>query len=163
MIRAITYTVLFCGISAGAAVALAVAHDARNDITPIRAVISKPALMEPESTDVQAPLASIAEPIAYEPAPTLAIIEQPVLPTVTQIENLEPRKITVAPKAVKRKAAPKVTAVVSTRNSLEVTQRRASTPEANGIEMARNVTAFAPRKTRKPMDIGSTWATGVFR
>lgn len=157
MIRAITYTVLFCGASAGAALALALVHDTRSLDTGMRNALAKPALPDISSSAATPDYVTTHISVPSETSSVEPTLAKPTPAVAREVEKArkEPAHTSVKP----YRSAPSPKAVVSTRNN--------SVNDFDGpaeeIEIARNVPVFVPRKPKRPRDISTTWSTGVYR
>jgi len=104
MLRAMTYTVLFCGLSAGGAVALALAHSSSPFDTPDEPAIAAPNYFEAAPIQI-----SRAEPAADLPMPApILTAPEPVAPVAVEVETpVAPAPVIApAPTPVKKAVAP---------------------------------------------------------
>lgn len=169
MIRAISYTVIFCGMSAGAALALAFVHNAQtNGSAPHAARIAPQAFSQPsvsgETTAVRfAPATRSDQPTArvapiLQAAPSAA----PAQPVVTP--NATPAPKTQKAALQKRSATPSARQVIgmSTQSSGAFMPSLFGT-DIEGSGIAATAPSFAPADVDISRNLRENWITGVYR
>lgn len=177
MLRAISYTVLFCGVSAGAAFALAMAHEAQfftpaSEISgPAPEMAALPEMTEEPiavsfadpGTDMSLTprVAPVLEPIQQE-ASTEPMIDNTAPASDAQTETPVQAAAPVAPMPRFTASAPRQVVGMSTqgRGEFAPTQYGTVLPDA---EIARSVPAFEASSGTAPARLGRTWSTGVYR
>jgi hypothetical protein len=170
MIRAISYTVLFCGASAGAALALAFVHDASTGASaPQAARVAPQAIVQPQPMEESiavsfAPMTETRQPAArvapvLEPAPQSALSSETVLP-----EMAAPAPVQLRASAPQRSQSAPARQVVgmSTRADLDFSARQFD-PDPNGSDVARSAPLFEPMNVVTARELVDTWTTGVYR
>lgn len=166
MIRAISYTVMFCAASTGAALGLAYVHDAKiGSAGPVVAHVAPQAT--PQSTLDATPLAVAFAPMADEAqqTPRVAPIMQPAMDqTMSAPVTTAPAQQTVralAPKATNQAPERRVVGM-STQGQSEFSPRSFDFTGPSG-DVARTVPLFEQAQTDIPQNLRKTWNTGVYR
>lgn len=170
MIRAISYTVLFCGASAGAALGLAFVHDAQiGTIAPVTIRAAPQAAMAPDMS--VEPIAVSFAPVddTAHPTPRIAPTLQPAPQTQAVAPTIEPQA-TPARVTTARAVAPQPRYEAPARQVLGMSTQGQSdfVPGPYGYvfsdpEVSRSAPMYAPARTTAASNLRTTWHTGVYR
>lgn len=159
MIRAISYTILFCGMSAGAALGLAYVHDTQIGAKGPQVAHVAPQIARQPVTGMGQVAVSFA-PVAERTgqAPRIAPVMQPTLeqsaaPVVTAPQT--ERAATPAPQTRR-------VAGMTTQGRSEFSPRSF---DFSGTQdgLAPSVSLFEQARTEIPDNLRKTWNTGVYR
>ncbi len=170
MIRAFSYTVLFCGASAGAALALAFVHDVQTGTSaPHAARVAPQAVVQPDVSEEPiavsfAPMTDTRKP-APRVAPVLDSAAQDASPSETVLpEMAAPAPVNLRASAPQRSTAAPMRQVVgmSTRADLEFSPRQFE-PTLDGSDVARSAPLYEPMNVVTARELVNTWTTGVYR
>ena len=170
MIRAISYTVLFCGASAGAALALAFVHDVQSGASaPQTAHVAPQAFATPQMAEEPiavsfAPMPDTDQPTArvapvLEPAPQSAL---PADVTLPETATPAPVKLRAATPQHAYTAPTRQVVGMSTRADIEFSPYQFE-PTPQGTDVARSAPLFEPVNVVTARELGDTWTTGVYR
>ena len=174
MIRAAFYTACICAVSAGAAVSLALVHDAGRTIDIAQATTSDVGIdpAAPVTALTTAPVAVAVVPVQPPVAatqnvqPTLVAPMEVSLPSVTDMDGLDEPSITVAPQSLPADVGADVTFRANQDDGGSTDASVAPDfdgPAEDRLTERKRVVRIQREPVARKLSIGDTWATGVYR